>query len=181
MAQEHTVSGRAPSSHCTCAAFSSHPSVLGNGTGGQRLVQHFHVRVLRKVVKATQVTNETLQLLQELKRQEKPQGEGMGGRNTTRCDTEQPTDTSRKPWIRASRLTSVLPFLTSSKRSSTSARLGSSESTNHMGGVDGYDSCNTSEGRGLKKGGAWALVGEFVQNGTETYKRAPGTSAASAF
>lgn len=51
------------------------------------------------------------------------------------------------PHKRTSRLTSVLPFLTSSKRSNTSARLGSSESTNHIGGVDGYDSCNPDKSR----------------------------------
>lgn len=39
----------------------------------------------------------------------------------------------------------MLPFLTSSKRSNTSARLGSSESTNHIGGVEGYDSCGNKE------------------------------------
>ncbi len=34
----------------------------------------------------------------------------------------------------------ILPFLTSSSRSRTSVRLGSSESTNHIGEVEGYDS-----------------------------------------
>lgn len=34
-------------------------------------------------------------------------------------------------------VTRVLPFLTSSSLSKTCARLGSSESTNHIGGVDG--------------------------------------------
>lgn len=38
------------------------------------------------------------------------------------------------------KVTRVLPFLTSSNRSKTCAKLGSSESTNQIGGVDGYDS-----------------------------------------
>lgn len=46
--------------------FSGHLSVLGDGTSGQRLIQHFHIWMLRQVVKATQVTDETLQLLEEL-------------------------------------------------------------------------------------------------------------------
>lgn len=84
--------------------------------------------MLRQVVKATQVTDETLQLLEELIRQEET------------CNELLLREEGRRS---IGPLTSVLPFLTSSKRSNTSARLGSSESTNHIGGVDGYDSCDT--------------------------------------
>lgn len=47
--------------------FFGHLSVLGDRTSRQRLIKHFHIWMLRQVVKATQVTNETLQLLEELK------------------------------------------------------------------------------------------------------------------
>lgn len=113
--------------------FSGHLSVLGNRTSRQRLIEHFHIWMLGQVVKAAQVTNETLQLLEELIRQEKT---AVIQINLYKSDTSRGG---------ISRLTSVLPFLTSSKRSNTSARLGSSESTNHIGGVDGYDSCNTGK------------------------------------
>lgn len=99
---------------------------------------------------------------------------------------QQAGATSRGP---ISRLTSVLPFLTSSRRSNTSARLGSSESTNHMGGVDGYDSCNTGKSTTWKRlilvicgwisHKASKTADTFSQNqidilGNEIYDRAPG-------
>lgn len=43
-----------------------HLSVLSDGTGRQGLVQHLHIWMLRQVVKAAQVADETLQLLEEL-------------------------------------------------------------------------------------------------------------------
>lgn len=62
-----------------------HLSVLGDRTSGQRLIKHFHIWVLRQVVKATQVTNETLQLLEELKDKRKHE------KKTSCCYTNQPT------------------------------------------------------------------------------------------
>lgn len=41
--------------------------VLSHGAGGQRLVQHLHIRVLGKVIQPAQVANEFLQLLQKLR------------------------------------------------------------------------------------------------------------------
>lgn len=132
--------------HTRGLLLSWHLSVVSDGTRGQRLIQHFHIWMLRQVVKTTQVTNEALQLLEELMRREKTRG------GASRRHTNEPTrplgnmeTRGREARGRVRRLTSVLPFLTSSKRSSTSARLGSSESTNHIGGVDGYDSCNTDK------------------------------------
>lgn len=54
--------------------FSTYLSLLENGASGQRLVEHFDIGMLRQVVKSTQVTNETLQLLKKLRRNE-PLGE----------------------------------------------------------------------------------------------------------
>lgn len=119
--------------------FFGHLSVLGDRTSRQRLIKHFHIWMLRQVVKATQVTNETLQLLEELKDKRKHEK-----KNKLLLYKSAHTQDHRRQDTRRG-LTSVLPFLTSSKRSNTSARLGSSESTNHIGGVDGYDSCNTGK------------------------------------
>lgn len=41
-------------------------ALLTHGACRQRLVQHLHIRVLRQVVEAAQVTDQPLQLLQEL-------------------------------------------------------------------------------------------------------------------
>lgn len=124
--------------------FFGHLSVLGDGTSRQRLVKHFHIWMLRQVVKATQVTNETLQLLEELKDKRKHEKNKLLLYKSAHTPDHRRRDTRRG-------LTSVLPFLTSSKRSNTSARLGSSESTNHIGGVDGYDSCNTGKSTSWKQ------------------------------
>lgn len=64
--------------------FFGHLSVLGDGTSRQRLIKHFHIWMLRQVVKATQVTNETLQLLEELKDKRKHEKKNC-------CYTNQPT------------------------------------------------------------------------------------------